>query len=107
MKLFRRNGVMKHGIMNESPFTESRCEQCDGVCCRSFFSVELTPDEYVTLQDLGARRLGFTLTEKFFLEIENGCEFQDSNRCTIYDLRPDVCRRFTCSEIESVPRDET
>lgn len=98
MRFFHRNGVIKHGVMNDGPFIESACDKCDGACCRSFVTIELTPEEYLTLQRLGATRLGYTLMEKFFLEIENGCEFLQSNRCGIYENRPEVCRRFSCRE---------
>lgn len=82
--------------MGNASIEDGRCASCDGACCRGFFSVELTPEEYLILQKLGAQRLEFTLTERFFLIIENGCEFLDGNRCGIYDYRPDICRRFSC-----------
>ena len=98
MSFFWKDVPRKHGIMREAPIEDGRCASCDGACCRGFASVELTPEEYLTLQRLGAQRLEFTLTEKFYLIIENGCEFLDGNRCGIYDHRPDICRRFSCSD---------
>lgn len=84
--------------MGGTSIEDDRCLGCDAACCRGFFSVELAPEEYLTLQKLGAQRLEFTLTEKFFLIIENGCEFLSDNRCGIYDHRPDICRRFSCRD---------
>jgi len=60
--------------------------------------VPLTWHEYRLLHSLGAKRLEFTLDGHFHLLIENGCEFLDTGRCAIYPHRPDVCRRFYCTE---------
>ena len=59
----------------------------------------LDDGEYQRLGELGALRLHFSLTGHHKLIIENGCEFLIDSRCTIYDHRPDICRRFTCSEV--------
>lgn len=99
MPLFRNRTARKRGIMLDGPVDGSRCEGCDAACCRGFPSVELTGDEYAALHRLGARRLAFTLDERFYLIIEHGCEFLAGNRCGIYEQRPLVCRRFTCREI--------
>lgn len=98
MKLFRNKPSKKHGIVLDEPVGGSRCDGCNADCCRGFPSVELTPDEYDVLELLGARRLAFTLDMKFYLVIENGCEFLEGNRCGIYDQRPAICRRFTCRD---------
>lgn len=98
--LFRRRALVKHGLMRDQPVEDGRCDGCTGECCRGFFSVALTPEEYGMLERLGARRLEFTLAGDFYLIIEHGCEFLRENRCGIYDHRPDVCRRFTCSDDE-------
>ncbi len=95
----RRSGTKKHGILLDSPLDDDgRCRECGGACCRAFISVPLTWDEYVRLEGLGATRLQFSLTGHHSLVIENGCEFLSHGRCTIYAHRPDVCRRFFCSD---------
>jgi Fe-S-cluster containining protein len=33
------------------------------------------------------------------LEIEYGCEFLVEGRCSIYEERTDICRRFYCSDV--------
>ena len=98
MSLFRRNRVKRHGLLLDDPVDGSRCCGCDADCCRGFPSVALSAAEYGTLARLGAQRLAFTLDGRFYLLIENGCEFLDRNRCAIYADRPDICRRFTCSD---------
>lgn len=99
--LFRRRSGKKHGIMLDGDVDGSRCAGCGAVCCRGFFSVELTADEYALLQRLGALRLEFTLNGRFYLVIENGCEFLRGDRCGIYELRPAICRRFTCRDADA------
>lgn len=95
---FHQRRERKHGIMSDIPVDGSRCAGCAADCCRGFLSVALTPEEYALLQRLGARRLEFTLSGRFYLIIENGCEFLREDRCSIYESRPTICRRFTCSD---------
>lgn len=75
-----------------------RCRDCGGACCRSFPSVEITLEEYRRLTSLGARRLEFSLSGRYRLVIENGCEFLNGGRCSIYHDRPEICRRFFCRD---------
>jgi len=94
-------GATKHGVLLDAAVDDHpRCRTCDGVCCRSFPTVELTWPEYETLRSLGAQRLEFSPTGHCRLVIEFGCEFQVDGRCSIYQHRPSVCRRFICHEDE-------
>jgi Fe-S-cluster containining protein len=80
------------------------CQACDGECCRSFPTVNITLSEYNRLLTLGANRLYFSLSGRHKLIIENGCEFQTDGRCSIYNDRPDICRRFICVDaVKQVP----
>jgi len=87
----RRAVLLDHPIGNLK-----RCESCRNDCCRSFPAVVITWSEYAQLQALGANRLHFSLSGRYQLIIENGCEFLFEERCSIYDQRPDICRRFIC-----------
>ena len=99
MRLFRKEKTKKHGIIRDSPLEGGeRCRNCNADCCYGFPSVELSAGEYSILESLGARRLEFTLNKRFYLLIENGCEFLVDNRCSIYHQRPRVCRLFTCED---------
>lgn len=99
MELFRRSGRKKHGIILDNPVDGTdHCSGCDAACCRGFPTVQLTPQEYGTLEDLGATRLFYLLDGSCYLLIENGCEFLLGNCCSIYAQRPAICRRFTCRD---------
>ena len=99
MELFRRNRLKKHGIiLGDFIDGNDHCQDCAAACCRGFPSVQLTPQEYELLEDLGATRLHFLLNGSCYLLIENGCEFLFENRCSIYEQRPAICRRFTCED---------
>jgi uncharacterized protein len=92
-------GGWKRGVLVDHPVDDDpRCRACDGVCCRSFVSVELTFAEYQTLRALGAQRLEFSPRGRHRLLIEHGCEFQVGGRCSIYARRPGICRRFICCD---------
>jgi Fe-S-cluster containining protein len=99
MPFFSHPKTKKHGILQDGPVDDDgRCKSCDGACCRSFPSVDLTWQEYQRLRELGAVRLNFSLSGPHRLIIENGCEFLAAGRCTIYQDRPDICRRFFCQD---------
>ena len=86
-----------HGILLDAPRDgDARCQECGGICCSSFAGIEISWDEYEQLQRLGARRLQLSLFGPHKLEIDYGCEFLVEGRCSIYEVRPDICRRFFC-----------
>lgn len=88
-----------HGILLDAPRDgDNRCRECGGACCSSFAAVEVSWGEYERLQTLGARRLQLSLYGPHKLDIDCGCEFLIGGRCSIYEARPDICRRFFCSE---------
>lgn len=99
MLFFKNRRKKKHGILREQPLDNNeRCLDCVADCCRGFPSIQLDADEYALLESHGAARLQFTLDGRFYLLIENGCEFLIGNRCGIYDMRPRICRHFTCED---------
>jgi len=99
MLFTNRSKTRKHGILLESPVDgDERCSKCGGACCSSFPCVDLSWIEYETLKTLGATRLQFSLFGNPKLIIENGCEFLTHGRCSIYEHRPDICRRFYCKD---------
>jgi Fe-S-cluster containining protein len=94
-----RQKTKLHGILLDHHQNDNeRCQTCDGACCRSFSDVELSWEEFERLHDLGARRLELSLVGHHRLVIDYNCEFLVGGKCTIYEARPDVCRRFTCTE---------
>jgi hypothetical protein len=100
MLFSRRHREKRRGLLLDRPLDDpQRCQDCDGACCRAFPSVRLSPHEYATLQELGACRLELSLDGDCRLVIENGCEFLSEGRCAIYADRPDICRRFYCSDL--------
>lgn len=89
-----------HGMLLDAPRDgDERCRKCGGACCSSFTAVELTWEEYERLEQLGAKRLQLSLYGPHSLEIDCGCEFLVDGRCSIYEARPNICRRFYCAEI--------
>ncbi|MBK5273845.1 MAG: YkgJ family cysteine cluster protein [Desulfuromonadales bacterium] len=88
-----------HGILLDTPQDGTeRCRECGGVCCSSFAAVEISWEEYELLRSLGASRLQLSLYGPHRLEIDYGCEFLVQGRCSIYEQRPAICRRFTCRD---------
>lgn len=88
-----------HGILLDAPRDDDdRCRECGGACCSSFAAVEVSWADYERLHELGAKRLQLSLYGPHKLEIDTGCEFLTGGRCSIYEARPDICRRFFCSD---------
>ena len=90
-----RNGV--------HDFTENgKCSQC-GACCSNI--LPMTDKEIETIRRY-IKRHG-TKEQKHFLPLANPaidltCPFLDSTKktekCTIYEVRPAICRYFKCDE---------
>ena len=80
-----------------------RCDRCDAVCCR--LTVVLMPEDRIPAR--------FTTRNSHGVEVmardeEGWCVAIDGARmcCSIYESRPDVCRRFAmdgpyCREIHA------
>jgi Fe-S-cluster containining protein len=68
----------------------AHCSRCDAVCCR--LTVVVMPEDNVP-GHLLERRDGLTVMAR---DEEGWCVALDSSRmcCSIYESRPDVCRRF-------------
>lgn len=99
MLFSRREKEKRYGLLLDHPLDDpSCCQACAALCCRCFPNVDLTWAEYQQLEALGANRLHFSLCGPHKLIIENGCEFLHESRCSIYEQRPDICRRFICQE---------
>lgn len=97
MLFHRRVKDKRHGVLLDQPLDDpSCCGACAALCCRSFPNVDLSWEEYQLLESMGATRLHFSIHGPHKLIIENGCEFLVGDRCGIYELRPEICRRFIC-----------
>lgn len=97
MLFFRGGRKKRRGVLLEHPLDDPlSCKSCDAACCRSFIDVNLTWEEFQRLEALGAARLQLSLYGPHKLIIEDGCEFLEGSRCSIYQDRPRVCRLFVC-----------
>jgi len=95
--LFMGHRVKRSSRVADQPIENpSQCLDCDGECCRSFPALEVSWEEFEILKSRGAVRLVFSLSGHHKFIIENGCEFLSRGRCSIYEDRPNICRRFIC-----------
>ena len=79
---------------------DGRCSSC-GQCCNRFLMVTNAEVKrlrrYVTVHKIApADHLPAVATKPMF---DLTCPFRDNDarRCTVYPVRPAVCRRYTCS----------
>jgi Fe-S-cluster containining protein len=101
MPLTNRSMTKLRGVLLDQPQNgDERCQTCGGACCRSFSDVALTWDEYKRLQNIGATRLQLSLSGPHRLVIDYNCEFLADGRCSIYEDRPVICRRFSCVNLD-------
>ena len=75
------------------------CTAC-GMCCDGtlFSFVAVTPDEARTLRGAGVE----VRDDAGRLKLPQRCGALDGCRCTVYETRPFVCRRFDCLLVRSV-----
>jgi Fe-S-cluster containining protein len=78
-----------------------KCVNCPGLCCSIAGEVDVTKEEIAAI----VMATGCVPEEKFNLEellIRKGraaaCVFlSDDNKCSIYEVRPAVCRDYDCA----------
>ena len=77
-------------LVAETPAPAADCRSCDGVCCR--LTVVVQPEDRIP-EHLVEHRGGLTMMAR---DEEGWCIAFDSARlsCSIYESRPEVCRRF-------------
>lgn len=70
------------------------CERCDAVCCR--LTVVLQPEDRMPAHLTTRTEAGLDVMAR---DAEGWCVALDAARmcCSIYDTRPQVCRRFVMS----------
>lgn len=70
------------------------CASCDAVCCR--LTVVLQPEDRIPAHLTTCTPAGLTVMAR---DAEGWCVAVDGARmcCSIYETRPDVCRRFAMS----------
>jgi Fe-S-cluster containining protein len=73
------------------PIGTATCSACDAVCCR--LTVVVQPEDGIA-EHLTTRLNGLRVMAR---DAEGWCVAMDATRmcCSIYDARPDVCRRFS------------
>ena len=100
--------------MPTSIYAPPPCEKCDAKCCTNkapWNTITLTPAEEKVMAAVGAKVTDITFESGeivrgfMFDETKKGCQFLKGSRCTVYDIRPAVCRTFTCRNktFEGVP----
>lgn len=82
-----------------------KCSQC-GLCCR-LFSVNLTEEEYQSgkyrtqFEELGFvddfRKAAACGTNILKQKEDGGCIYLKGNKCSIHEIRAQVCREFFCT----------
>ena len=84
---------MKHGVYN---FTKNgKCTKC-GNCCTAL--LPMTKDELKTIQRYVKRK--HILIVRHIGGLDLTCPFRndDLGICTIYEIRPQICRDFQCDK---------
>ena len=72
------------------------CEVCQGACCKGMAldpGKGMTPDERRWLELHG-------YDSKTRIMLERPCEKLEDGRCSIYDFRPSICKKFVVGSKE-------
>ena len=73
------------------------CLQC-GECCRTLKSVRITREEFETLKQFGEPNVVPIENDRFDLLLP--CQYQKDNKCTVWDVRPCMCRMWHCGKLK-------
>lgn len=92
----------------QSPEPDDQCSRCRPAKCCMYFSLEIDPPENKRDYDdflwfLAHENISIYLwNDSWYLMIHNRCTFLDaaSNRCSIYDTRPKMCREHLTKDCE-------
>jgi Fe-S-cluster containining protein len=77
------------------------CEKC-GECCRKMDLIALTLEDIENLMKvLGSKAFDYIRKEegRWYIKGTPPCPFLNGNRCSIYPIRPLVCRQFPLSSV--------
>lgn len=83
------------------------CGDCKALCCRYLcFEID-EPDDFEEFEDLRwylcheGISVHIDEDEDWYIQIDNPCRYlDDDNRCTIYEDRPIICRKYGGDECE-------
>lgn len=89
--------------------TKNQCEKCTGLCCRYFALPIETPETrddfddirwYLCHRDVTV----FVEDGDWYVSIKNECRHlsKKDHRCTIYEKRPKICRKYKHSDCDFV-----
>lgn len=73
------------------------CFQC-GKCCRTLESVKITREEFEILKQFGEPNVIPIEHDMFNLLLP--CQYQKDGKCTIWNVRPCMCRMWHCGKLE-------
>jgi len=81
--------------MRKPPVRKGECKDNCARCCSilQFIVFKPTNDEEISW-DLRDCKIKPISEGKFLITIEKPCKHLQGTRCTIYDKRPDVCRKY-------------
>jgi Fe-S-cluster containining protein len=86
--------------------TRKECEQCPALCCKNLSIRILRPRTRAEIQDLKWQLQFDTVrvyirNKRWYQLVEGRCIYlAEDNRCKVYPLRPDVCRKHNPPDCE-------
>ncbi len=85
---------------------DDMCDECGALCCQYFcFEID-EPDCFEEFDDIRWYLLHEGITVHidegdWYISIENKCKALDlDNRCTVYEDRPIICRRYSADDCD-------
>lgn len=77
--------------------SDIQCFQC-GKCCHILPSVRITREEFEILKQFGEPNVVPAVNDRFDLILP--CQYQKDNKCTVWDVRPCMCRMWHCGKLK-------
>ncbi len=94
------------GRKTKSRKEPDKCIKCDAICCRNLAMLILKPTTKTDIQEVTwylhfDTVSVFIRNHRWYILVKGNCIYLDKkDMCTIYDRRPDRCRRHPSDECE-------
>jgi len=77
------------------------CQECRQCCDGTLYDhVPISEEEFNKLSKYNGHGGIYKFGYGYRMDQRNGCSFLQNNKCSVYEDRPDTCKRYVCEKVE-------